>query len=112
MSDLNHFLSKEVGGKRETEKSDKKKKPVLFTRSKYPASINDLSGKKILEMLEPVMNVVPGFTANLAWTRQKILPKNPNVLPEELAGQLNIPILEAYFILDGIRAVQLSEESD
>ena len=112
MSDLNQYLSKEVGGKQDGERINKKKKPVILTRSKNPTSIHDLSEKKILMLLEPVMNILPGFTANLAWTRQKILPKKPNILPEELAGQLDIPLLEAYFILDKIQGNQSSEGSD
>ena len=112
MSDLNHFLSKEVSGKSDTQKNSEKKKPVLFTRSKNPSQMSALSRETILEMLEPVMNLLPGFTANLAWTRQKVLLKNPKILPEELAGLLDIPLLEAYFILDRIRSIQSSEESD
>jgi hypothetical protein len=112
MSDLNHFLSEEVSGKSDSQRRDLKKKPLLFTRSSNPVKISELSREKILEMLEPVMNLLPGFTANLAWTRQKVLPKNPKILPEELAGLLDIPLLEAYFILDRIHTIQSSEESD
>ena len=112
MPDLNRFLTKEVGGKSDAQKSNVKKKPLLFTRSKNPNKISELSREKLLEMLEPVMNLLPGFTANLAWTRQKVLPKNPKILPEELAGLLDIPLLEAYFILAKIRAIQSSDESE
>ncbi|MHA1226413.1 MAG: hypothetical protein ACTSPV_06675 [Candidatus Hodarchaeales archaeon] len=54
------------------------------------------------------MVAIPGFAANLAWTRQHILPNNPSIHPEELADELSIPILEAYVILDQLRSTSKS----
>ena len=106
MSKLNRFFTEEVGEKsRESQSSDKKKIPRIYTRGKQSLSFNDLTKNDFLELLEPVINLLPGFSANLAWTRQEILPNKPNVLPEELASVLNIPLLEAYFILDRLKNI-------
>lgn len=106
MSKLNRFFTEEVGKKsRESQSSDKKKIPRIYTRNKQSLSFNDLTKNDFLELLEPVINLLPGFSANLAWTRQEILPNKPNVLPEELASILNIPLLEAYFILDRLNNI-------
>ena len=106
MSKLNRFFIEEVGGKKSKDiRTSDKKVPRIFTRSKQPLSLNDLTTKDFLELIEPVINLLPGFSANLAWTRQKILPKNQIILPGELASILNIPLLEAYFILDRLNSV-------
>ena len=105
MSKLNRFFSEEVGQKSKESKSSDRKVPKIYTRTKPSLTLNDLSKNDFLELLEPVMNLLPGFSANLAWTRQKIMPNKPNVLPEELASILNIPLLEAYFILDRLKNV-------
>ncbi len=104
MSKLNRFITEEVGDKSKDRGTSDKKIPRIFTRSKQSLSLNDLTKKDFLELIEPVINLLPGFSANLAWTRQKILPKNPNILPEELASTLKIPILEAYFIIDRLNS--------
>ncbi|MHA2175934.1 MAG: hypothetical protein ACXAB2_09915 [Candidatus Hodarchaeales archaeon] len=109
MSDLNRFLQQEVGGKEKSIALSSKKKPRIFTRSKLPTKTDDLSKKDILNLLEPVFALIPDFTANLAWARQNIVPKNPKITPEELAGELSIPLLEAYFILDRLKENYSSE---
>ncbi|MHA1993224.1 MAG: hypothetical protein ACW97Z_01645 [Candidatus Hodarchaeales archaeon] len=109
MSNLNRFFSQEIGGKPNSEETIKKKKPILFTRNKRPSSLNGLSKKELLELLEQVFPLIPGFFANLAWTRQKILPKNPKITPDDLASQLGIPLLEAYYILSNLQESYSSE---
>ncbi len=104
MSKLNRFFTEEVGEKSKVSGTSIKKMPRIFTRSKQPLSLIDLTKEDFLELIEPVINLLPGFSANPAWTRQKILPNNPNILPEELASILNIPLLEAYFILDRLNS--------
>ncbi|MHA1207162.1 MAG: hypothetical protein ACTSR4_05370 [Candidatus Hodarchaeales archaeon] len=104
MSKLNRFFTDEVGDKSKDSGTSDKKIPRIFTRSKQSLSLNELTKKDFLELIEPVINLLPGFSANLAWTRQKILPNNPNILPEELASTLKIPILEAYFIIDRLNS--------
>ncbi len=103
MSKLNRFFTEEVGEKSKESKTSDKQMPRIYTRNKPSRSFKDLTKNDFLELLEPVINLLPGFSANLAWTRQKILPNKPNVLPEELASILNIPLLEAYFILDRLQ---------
>jgi hypothetical protein len=112
MSDLNRFLQQEVGGKRKSPDASPKKKPRIFTRSKLPSRIGELSKKEILNLMEPIFALIPDFTANLAWVRQNIIPKNPKITPEQLAGELSIPILEAYFILDQLDETHSSESED
>ncbi len=109
MSNLNRFFSQEIGGKLKSEETTKKKKPILFTRNKLPHSLNDLSKKELLELLEEVFPLIPGFFANLAWTRQKILPKNPKITPPDLASRLSIPLLEAFYILENLEQSYSSE---
>lgn len=104
MSKLNRFFPEEVGDNSKDSGTPDKKIPRIFTRSKQSLSLNDLTKKDFLELIEPVINLLPGFSANLAWTRQKILQNNPNILPEELASILKIPLLEAYFILDRLNS--------
>lgn len=104
MSKLNRFFTEEVGDKSKDSGTSDKKIPRIFTRSKQSLSLNELTKNDFLELIEPVINLLPGFSANLAWTRQKILPNNPNILPEELASTLKIPILEAYFIIDRLNS--------
>ncbi|MHA1978547.1 MAG: hypothetical protein ACW98F_10180 [Candidatus Hodarchaeales archaeon] len=111
MSNLNRFFSQEIGGKPKSSETLKKKKPILFTRNKLPTSLNDLSKREVLELLEQVFPLIPGFFANLAWTRQKILPKNPKITPEKLASLLSIPLLEAYFILKNLLETYSSDNS-
>lgn len=77
--------------------------PRIIDRKTPPFSLDQLTKEEIIELLEPVMRDIPGFAANLAWTRQKILPKNPTIPPEELAQQLAIPLLEAYMILEQLQ---------
>ena len=112
MSDLNRFLQQEVGGKRKSKAISSKKEPRIFTRSKLPARIEELSKKEILNMIEPIFALIPDFTANLAWARQNIIPRNPKITPEQLAGELSIPLLEAYFILDRLDENHSSESDD
>ena len=109
MSNLNRFFSQEIGGKPKSDETLKKKKPILFTRNKFPPTLGDLSQKELLELLEQVIPLIPGFFANLAWTRQKILPKNPKITPENLASQLSIPMLVAYYILEQLQEGYSSE---
>jgi hypothetical protein len=104
MSKLNRFFTEEVGEESKRSTTTDKKIPRIFTRSTQHLTLNDLTQSDFLELIEPVINLLPGFPANLAWTRQKILPNNPKILPEELASTLNIPLLEAYFILDRLKS--------
>ena len=110
MSNLNRFLSQEISGKPKSEETLKKKKPILITRNKLPQRLNDLSKEELIELLEQIFPYIPGFFSNLAWTRQKILPKNPTISPNELAGELSIPLLEAYYILDNFKRAHSSDE--
>jgi hypothetical protein len=105
MSKLNRFFTEEIGEKSKEIVASDKKIPRIYTRSKTSPSLKDLTKKDFLDLIEPVINLLPGFSANLAWTRQKILPNRPNILPEELASILKIPLLEAYFILDRLNNI-------
>ena len=107
MSDLNRFLSDKKSSEAELKPKSNKIKPILINRKKKPKSLKDLSKSQIIELLKPLMVEIPGFAANLAWTRQKILPTNPDIHPEELATELSIPVLQAYLILN-----QLVSDSD
>ena len=100
MSDLNRFLPQEkekIEGK-PPKRTDKK--PKIINRRGSPTLLKDLSKEQIIELLDPLMTRIPGFVSNIAWTRQKILPSNPDVTPEELAHDLGITLLEAYVILE------------
>ncbi len=99
MSDLSKFIQKKGEKKPPTKLKSQKRKPRIIERKKSPYSLEQLSKEQLIALLEPVMGEIPGFAANLAWTRQKILPKNPRIHPEELAQELSIPLLEAYVIL-------------
>ena len=105
MPDLNRFFTEEVGEKSVPSKSNGKKIPRIYTRTKNPPKLIDLSKEDLLELLESVMNLIPGFSADLAWTRQEILTHKPDIFPEELSTLLKIPLLEAYFILDRLKEV-------
>ena len=52
-----------------------------------------------LILVETAQNL-PLYPANKAYIRDKILPENPDVTPEELARQLDMPLGEAIVILD------------
>lgn len=99
MSDLSKFIQRKGEKKPPTSPKPQKRKPRIIERKKSPYSLEQLSKEQLIVLLEPVMGEIPGFAANLAWTRQKILPKNPKIHPEELAHELSIPLLEAYVIL-------------
>ena len=107
MSDLNRFFSDKKSSEVESKPKSNKTKPILIDRKKKPKSLKDLNKTEIIELLKPLMAEIPGFAANLAWTRQKILPTNPDIHPEELASELSIPVLQAYLILN-----QLVSERD
>ena len=107
MSDLSNFLPREGKKKSSPPLKHKKTKPRIIDRKKSPISLEQLSKEQLIDLLKPLMSEIPGFTSNLAWTRQKILPKNPTIHPEELAEELVIPVLVAYMIL-----VQLRPEQD
>jgi len=115
MSDLDRYLDKEkenkAGSSVKSEKT-KKKMPRILTRGKSQASLKELSREQLLIMLDPLMDQIPGHTSNLAWTRQKILPKDPQIHPEELALQLSITPLEAYWILAKLRSEEPQDSSD
>lgn len=99
MSDLKNFLRKD---KKEKIPSPSKKginAPKIVERRKKTYLLEDLSKKEIIDLLNPLMARIPGLVSNLAWTRQKILPHNPTITPDELSKLLQIPLLEAYFIL-------------
>ena len=106
MSDLSNFISRKGDKKPPTSVKTQKKKPIIIDRKKSPFSLDQLSKDQIVQLLEPTMAEIPGFAANIAWTRQKILPQNPSIHPEELAQELGIPLLEAYVILAQLRANQ------
>ncbi len=99
MSDLKNFLGKDE--KRKTPSQSKKEKiaPKIVERRKKAFSLEDLSKKQIINLLDPLMARIPGFVSNMAWTRQKILSQNPSITPDELSILLQIPLLEAYVIL-------------
>jgi hypothetical protein len=99
MSDLSNFIPKKGEKKPPTSPKPQKKTPRIIERKKSPHSLKELSKEQLIVLLDPVMGEIPGFAANLAWTRQRILPKNPQIHPEELAQELAIPVLEAYVIL-------------
>ena len=103
MSDLNNFFTEEVGKRSDQSKKIEKKLPRIYTRNKNATNLTNLKKEDFFELLEPVINLLPGFSADLAWTRQEILPNKPNISPEELATILKIPLLEAYFILDRLK---------
>ena len=52
-----------------------------------------------LILVETAQNL-PLYPAHKAYIRDKILPENPDVTPEELARQLDMPLGEAIVILD------------
>lgn len=106
MSDLSNFLPRKGKKKPPTPVKHEKSKPRIVVRKKSPFSLKQLSKEQLVELLEPVMAEMPGFAANLAWTRQKILPQNPTIHPEELAHELVIPLLEAYVILAQLQSDQ------
>lgn len=99
MSDLSKFIQKKDEKKPPLSSKPQKKTPRIIERKRSPYSLKELTKEQLIALLEPVMREFPGFAANLAWTRQKILPKNPKIHPEELAQELAIPVLEAYVIL-------------
>jgi hypothetical protein len=108
MSDLNRFLSKDSDEESDNSSlkpnKEERKKPKIINRGKSPSSLQKLDKKQIIHLLESLMTEIPGFASNLAWTRQKILPKDPQIHPEELAQILAIPLLEAYVILEQLNS--------
>ena len=104
MSDLSNFIPKKGEKKPSVSSKPPKKKPRIIERKKSPYSLEQLSKEQLITLLEPLMGEIPGFAANLAWTRQKILPKTPKIHPEELAQELSIPLLEAYVILSQLHS--------
>ena len=109
MSDLNNFLptkKSKIQPIHPASVKHKKKKPKIINRGGYPFTLKELSKDQLISLLEPLMAEIPGFAANLAWTRQKILPQNFKVHPEELALNLSIPLLEAYVILSKLHSTQ------
>ncbi|MFX1514692.1 MAG: hypothetical protein ACFFC6_00140 [Promethearchaeota archaeon] len=104
MSDLSNFIPKKREKKPSVSSKLQKKKPRIIERKKSPYLLEQLSKEQLIALLEPLMGEIPGFAANLAWTRQKILPKNPKIHPEELAQELSIPLLEAYVILSQLHS--------
>jgi hypothetical protein len=108
MSDLNRFLTKKEKKTQPNQPSSlehKKKRPKIINRGGYPLALEQLSKTQLISLLEPLMTEIPSFVANLAWTRQKILPQNQKIHPEELAQKLSIPLLEAYIILAKLRSM-------
>lgn len=104
MSDLKNFLSKNEVKKQPVRKKRGVKAPKIVERRKKPLLLEELSKEELLRLLNPLVARIPGFVSNMAWTRQKILPQNPNIQPEELAKQLQIPLLEAYIILTQLKS--------
>ncbi|UCE12960.1 MAG: hypothetical protein JSV04_12300 [Candidatus Heimdallarchaeota archaeon] len=111
MSDLSNFIDKKGSKKPSRPTKHPKTKPKIINRKKAPSSLEQLDKEQLIQLLEPLMAEIPGFAANMAWTRQKILPLNPNVHPEELAQKLAIPLLEAYMILSRLQSNQDSFSS-
>jgi hypothetical protein len=107
MSDLSNFLPRKKKKKASPPLKDKKIKPRIIDRKKSPGSLEELSKEQLIDLLEPLISEIPGYASNLAWTRQKVLPKKPDIHPEELAEELVIPVLVAYMIL-----AQLQPEQD
>jgi hypothetical protein len=99
MSDLKNFLGKDEKKKVSSQSKKKLVAPKIVERRKKVFSLEDLSKKQIINLLDPLMDRIPGFVSNMAWTRQKILPQNPTITPDELSTLLQIPLLEAYVIL-------------
>lgn len=112
MSDLSNFIDKKERKKPSRQAKHPKIKPKIINRKKASFSLEQLNKEQLIQLLEPLMAEIPGFAANMAWTRQKILPQNSNIHPEELAQKLAIPLLEAYMILARLQTNQDSFSSD
>lgn len=104
MSNLENFLSDDKGKKSTVREKKEIVAPKIVERRKKALSLEELSKEELLRLLDPLMARIPGFVSNMAWTRQKIIPQNPNIRPEELAKQLQIPLLEAYVILTQLKS--------
>ena len=104
MSDLENFIEKDSKNKQPIRSKKRKTTPKIIERRKKVLLLEELSKKEIIDLLDPLMARVSGFASNMAWTRQKILPQEPNIHPDKLAKLLQIPLLEAYVILTQLKS--------
>ena len=63
-------------------------------------------GNPLWLILVETAQTLPLYPAHKAYIRDKILPENPDVTPEELARILDMPLGEAIVILDELNEEQ------
>lgn len=62
--------------------------------------------------LADVVKMLPGFQDHLAYVRDEILPRRPDISAEELSRDLGIPVGEALIILDELRKFPCEVEEE
>lgn len=63
-------------------------------------------------ILVDVVKVLPRFQEHLAYVRDEVLPKRPDISAEELSRVLSIPVGEALVILDELRKFPCEVEEE
>lgn len=64
---------------------------------------DEYTSNPIWHILVETAQRLPTYTAHMAYTRDTILPLNPEITPEELSQRLDIPLGEALVILVELR---------
>jgi len=66
-------------------------------------NLEEYSKEKLWQLLVEVVHSSVMFPTRKAYTRDHILPQQPNITPIELAGRLRMPLGEAIVILAELR---------
>ena len=68
------------------------------------SSPGDYEDNPLWPILVETVHGMVMYPHHKAYTRDKVLPENPNVTPQELALRLNMPLGEALVILQELRS--------
>jgi len=64
---------------------------------------DEYSSNPIWHILVETAQTLPMYNSHMSYTRDNILPVEPNISPEQLSQRLDMPLGEALVILNDLR---------
>ena len=68
--------------------------------------LNDYTKEQLWQLLVDTVHTIPMYSPHKAYIRDTILPKQPDVSPNELSGRLNMSLGEAIITLDELKKTE------
>lgn len=74
-----------------------------MNRDRIPVNFEEYSKERLWQLLVETVHASVMYPTRKAYTRDMILPKQPDISASELAGQLGMPLGEAIVVLSELR---------